>query len=213
MVRAGSRISNEHYSFLLVMDTIRIMYWYYIKQWVTMKLSSVMEEGVKEGICVCRSRFRTLGKQNFHELLDGSSSAGSQPTVETPRDNPKNARQVKSYTSVIIGWILRSGVILSAIIISIGLLLLLLHPGGIAGASISLGSIPHTLSQVWSGLLMLQPQAIIALGLLLLIAIPVVTVITSMVAFTIERDRRFVVIAGVVLAILITSLLVGRGGG
>jgi uncharacterized membrane protein len=60
---------------------------------------------------------------------------------------------------------------------------------------------------------MLQPQAIIALGLLLLIAIPIVTVITSMVAFTIERDRRFVVIAGFVLVILITSLLIGRGGG
>jgi uncharacterized membrane protein len=34
-----------------------------------------------------------------------------------------------------------------------------------------------------------------------------------MVAFTIERDRRFVVIAGIVLVILITSLLIGRGGG
>jgi uncharacterized membrane protein len=60
---------------------------------------------------------------------------------------------------------------------------------------------------------MLQPQAIIALGLILLIAIPIVTVITPMVAFTIERDRRFVVIAGIVLVILITSLLIGRGGG
>ncbi len=77
----------------------------------------------------------------------------------------------------------------------------------------SLGSFPHTLGQVWSGLLMLRPQAIIALGLVFLIAIPVITVLTSMVAFTIERDRRFVVIAGIVLVILITSLLIGRGGG
>ncbi len=77
----------------------------------------------------------------------------------------------------------------------------------------SLGSFPHTLSQVWSGSLMLRPQAIIALGLVFLIAVPVITVITSMVAFTIERDRRFVVIAGIVLVILITSLLIGRGGG
>jgi uncharacterized membrane protein len=154
-----------------------------------------------------------MSKQYFNELSGVSSSAGSQPTVETPRDNPNNARQGKKYSSVIIGWILRSGVILSATIISIGLLLLLLHQGGIAGVGVSSGSFPHTLTQVWSGLLMLQPQAIIALGLLLLIAIPVVTVITSMVAFTIERDRRFVVIAGIVLVILITSLLVGRGGG
>jgi uncharacterized membrane protein len=33
------------------------------------------------------------------------------------------------------------------------------------------------------------------------------------VAFAIERDRRFVVIALVVLAILITSMLIGKGGG
>ena|SRR2546425_419236 len=191
------------------METIKIMYWNYIKQWVTMKLRS----GVKTGFCVIRSRFRTLGKQYFNELLDVSSRAESQPTVETPQDNTNNARQGKSYTSVIIGWILRSGVILTATIISIGLLLLLLHQGGIAGTGVSLGSFPHTLSQVWSGLLMLRPQAIIALGLLLLIAMPIVTVITSMVAFTIERDRRFVVIAGIVLVILITSLLIGRGGG
>ncbi len=191
------------------METIKIMYWNYIKQWVTM----ILRGGVKRGSCAFRSRFRTLGKQYFNEALDVSSRKGSQPTVETPRDNPNNARQGKIYTSVIIGWILRSGVILSATIISIGLLLLLLHQGGIAGVGVSSGSFPHTLSQVWSGLLMLQPQAIIALGLLLLIAIPIVTVITSMVAFTIERDRRFVVIAGIVLVILITSLLIGRGGG
>ena len=191
------------------METIKIMYWNYIKQWVTM----ILRGGVKRGSCVFRSRFRTLGKQYFNEVLDVSSRKGSQSTVENPRDNPKNARQVKSYTSVIIGWILRSGVILSATIISIGLLLLLLHQGGIAGTGVSLGSFPHTLSQVWSGLMMLRPQAIIVLGLLLLIAIPIVTVITSMVAFTIERDRRFVVIAGIVLVILITSLLIGRGGG
>jgi len=59
----------------------------------------------------------------------------------------------------------------------------------------------------------LQPQAIIASGLLLLIVTPVVSVITSVVAFAIERDLRFVVIALVVLAILISSMLIGKGGG
>lgn len=160
-----------------------------------------------------RSRFRILGKQYSNKLLDVSSRAGFQSTVEIPHDNPKTPRQVKDYTSIIIGWILRGGVILSASIILIGFLLLLLQPGGISGVGVSLGSFPHTLGQVWSGLLMLRPQAIIALGLLFLIAIPVITVLTSMVAFTIERDRRFVVIAGIVLVILITSLLIGRGGG
>lgn len=133
--------------------------------------------------------------------------------METHQDTSNPPRQVKEYTSIIIGWILRGGVILSATIILIGFLLLLLLPGGISVPAVSLGSFPHTLGQVWSGLLLLQPQAIIALGLLFLIAVPVITVIMSIVAFAIERDRRFVVIAGIVLVILITSLLIGRGGG
>lgn len=164
-------------------------------------------------IFVVRSRFRILSKKYATKLLNVSSKAGSPSTVETPQDNLETPRQVKEYTSSIIGWILRGGVILSATIILIGFLLLLLLPGGISGPGVSLGSFPHTLGQVWSGLLTLQAQAIIALGLLFLIAVPVITVIMSIVAFAIERDRRFVVIAGIVLVILITSLLIGRGGG
>ncbi len=127
--------------------------------------------------------------------------------------NPEKDTQAKEYTSIIIGWILRGGVILSATIILIGFLFLLLHPGGISELSMGLGTFPHTLGQVWSGLVMLHPQAVIVLGLLLLIATPVITVTTSAIAFAIERDRRFVVIALIVLAILITSLLISRGGG
>jgi uncharacterized membrane protein len=136
-----------------------------------------------------------------------------QPAVDVSQDKPKKLIQTKEYTSSIIGWILRCGVILSATIILIGFLLLLVHSGGRSGPGLSIGIFPHTLFQVWSGLLVLQPQAIIASGLLLLIVTPVVTVITSVVAFAIERDRRFVVIALVVLAILISSMLIGKGGG
>jgi uncharacterized membrane protein len=211
MAQVGSIVFNQDHSFLLVMKTIKIMYWNYNSKWVTIMIRSVVMEDEKSD--VFRSRFRILGKQYSNKLPDVSSRAASQPTVEIPRDNPKAPGQVKEYTSIIIGWILRGGVILSATIILIGFLLLLLQPGGIAGVSTSLGSFPHTLGQVWLGLLMLRPQAIIALGLVLLIAIPVITVITSIVAFAIERDRRFVAIAGIVLVILITSLLIGRGGG
>lgn len=125
--------------------------------------------------------------------------------------NPEKNLQAKEYTSIIIGWILRGGVISSATIILIGFLSLLLHAGGISGPG--LGTFPHTLGQVWSGLVMLHPQALIVLGLLLLIATPVITVTTSAIAFAIERDHRFVVITFIVLAILITSLLIGKGGG
>ena len=100
---------------------------------------------------------------------------------------------------------------MSAAVILTGLLLLVFHPGGLSGHVP--GTFPSTLEQVWSGILNLQPQAVIALGILLLIATPVITVTASAVAFAVERDRRYVIISLIVLAILLTSLLIGKGGG
>lgn len=85
------------------------------------------------------------------------------------------------------------------------MLLLLLHPGDPQ-------VFPHSLNQVWTGLLALQPQAVIAAGLLLLLVTPVLTVTAAAVTFALERDWRYVVIALLVLAILITSFLIGKGG-
>lgn len=109
-----------------------------------------------------------------------------------------------------IGWILRGGVIVSATITLVGLLLLPLRAGSLA--DLHLDALPHSFGEVWMGLLELHPAAIIELGLLLLIATPVMTVTTSAIAFVIERDRRFVVIALLVLAILLTSFLLGKNG-
>lgn len=109
-----------------------------------------------------------------------------------------------------IGWILRGGVIASASVTLLGLLLLPFRPGGLTDHRLE--TFPHTLGEVWAGLVGFHPQAIIALGLLLLIATPVITVTTSAIAFSMERDRRFALIALTVLAILITSFLLGRNG-
>ena len=51
----------------------------------------------------------------------------------------------------------------------------------------------------------MHPQSIIALGLLLLIATPILRVAVSIIAFALERDYRFVVITAIVLVILILS--------
>ena len=154
-----------------------------------------------------------MDKHSSSQLLTVTARAESQPVVEISQDDQKKPIHTKEYTSSIIGWVLRGGVILSATIILIGFILLLVHLGEKPGFAMSIGAFPHTLGQVWSGLLVLYPQAIIATGLLLLIVTPVITVTTSLVAFAVERDRRFVVIACVVLAILLASLLIGKGGG
>jgi uncharacterized membrane protein YfcA/uncharacterized membrane protein len=112
-------------------------------------------------------------------------------------------------TNTIIGWILQGGVMLSAALILLGLILFPFRPGGFSTARLL--AFPQTLGEVWAGLLILRPQAVITLGLLLLIATPVVRVAVSVVAFALERDRRYVVITLAVLAILMISIfLVGN---
>jgi uncharacterized protein len=111
--------------------------------------------------------------------------------------------QSKDYTSNIVGWILQGGVLLSAAIILIGLLMLPFYAKGLSLNELL--SFPRTFSQIWAGLQVLQPQSIIALGLLLLIATPILRVAVSIVTFALERDVRFVVITALVLGILILS--------
>ncbi len=153
-----------------------------------------------------------MDKHSSSQLPTVTAKAESKQVEEFSQDNQKKTQHTTDYTSNIIGWILRGGVMLSATIILIGFVLLLVHIEGQPGFVMSIGTSPHSFSQVWSGLQVLQPQAIIATGLLLLIATPVITVTTSLVAFAIERDRRFVVITSVVLAILLASMLIGKGG-
>jgi len=118
------------------------------------------------------------------------------------------ARHVTATT--VISWILQGGVIASSALIVLGLCLLPTRPGGLEVHRVL--AFPRTLADIWAGLLILRPQAIIVLGLLLLIATPVVRVAVSVVAFALERDRGYVVITLVVLAILILSFLLGKGG-
>ena len=110
----------------------------------------------------------------------------------------------ETFGTNIIGWVLQGGVILSATIIALGLLLLPLRPGGLSLQRLL--NFPQTLSQVGQGLLILRPQAIIALGLLFLIATPVLRVAVSIITFLFERDRKYVVITFIVLGILFFSI-------
>lgn len=114
-----------------------------------------------------------------------------------------------SRTTALIGWILRVGMIVSASLIALGLLLMLLRSGGLTDERIL--NFPHSFAQEWQSLLAFHPQAIIMLGLLVLIATPVLSVAASAVAFARERDPLFMLIALAVLAILLVSL-VSQGG-
>ena len=67
------------------------------------------------------------------------------------------------------------------------------------------------IGEVVGRVLALRPSGFLALGLLVLIATPILRVIGSIGAFVYERDWRFVGITTLVLVVLIISLLLGHG--
>jgi uncharacterized membrane protein len=108
-----------------------------------------------------------------------------------------------------IAAMLRFGVTLAAIVVFIGGLLSLRHPRHAtpdyvhfhAEAALS------TITSIFRGAFHLDPPSIIQLGLLLLIATPVVRVMFCVVGFARQRDRLYIAISGTVLAILLFSLI------
>jgi uncharacterized membrane protein len=58
-----------------------------------------------------------------------------------------------------------------------------------------------------------DPLAVIALGLVLLLIAPVVSVAAAIPSFFVEGDRRYAAVAGIVLSMLLISLLLAGGAG
>lgn len=72
---------------------------------------------------------------------------------------------------------------------------------------------PHSVPSVIRGIEHSQGRALVMAGLLLLIATPVLRVAISVLAFVYQRDRTFVVITSIVLALLLASFVLGKAGG
>ncbi len=117
--------------------------------------------------------------------------------------------------SVVIGTLLRYGVVLSAIIVIAGTIRLATASGlsdtnGLFAYSAD--TIPHgtfslSVSGFFNGLAALDPYSLIELGVMVLIATPVARVTASVLLFAAERDRIYVVITAVVLGLLLFSML------
>lgn len=150
-------------------------------------------------------------KHSSHHSPVVSPEPSSPPPSDSLSPNQEAPSDAQAHSGVLIGWILRGGVISSASIILLGMLLLTLRPGGLSIQSIL--TFPHTLHQEWMDLLMLHPQAVIVLGLLMLIATPVLTVATATLAFARERDRPFIIVSLIVLALLLASFFLGKAAG
>lgn len=118
--------------------------------------------------------------------------------------------------NAVIGKALRYGVVVSAAIIVAGILRLGSSSSFTDIASVlayNAGSIPHgnydvSAGGILRGLATLDPFSLIELGVIVLIATPVLRVLVSVFLFGAERDRKYVAITAVVLALLLFSMLV-----
>ena len=114
---------------------------------------------------------------------------------------------------LIVGNLLRAGVLVAAAVVVFGGVIFLARHGREAphyhvflGEPEALRTAPGILREAAS----LRGREIIQLGLLLLIATPILRVAFSMVGFALERDRLYVGITLIVLAVLLFSLAGGH---
>jgi len=131
-------------------------------------------------------------------------------------------RQDDQRIEIVMGMLLRIGVIAAAVLVAIGGALVLRHPGApvpnytvfhppgehttTASANVPFHSISGVIRRLGSG----SGGSIIALGLLVLVATPIARVIFAVIGFARERDWLYTVVSLIVLAVLAFSLLHGR---
>ena len=112
----------------------------------------------------------------------------------------------------IVSLILRSGVLISGTVVFLGGLLFLARHGGERVDYHSFHAQPaadRLVHGIIAGTASRRARSVIQLGVLLLLATPIARVAFSIVGFALERDRLYVVITSVVLAILLYSLVAG----
>lgn len=127
--------------------------------------------------------------------------------MDAQRGGPSDAQ-----VEVVIGNLLRIGVMLSAIVVLIGGVIYLAHYGNTTpdhrvfhGEPAALESPIGVVRKVGTG----SGEAIIQLGLLLLIATPIARVAFSVFAFAVQRDGLYVFVTLIVLSMLLFSLTAG----
>jgi uncharacterized membrane protein len=112
-------------------------------------------------------------------------------------------------TEVLVATVLRTGVLTAAALVGVGLVIHLARGGTDPKIFDHFIPVPFNLEHVSGmlrGIAALRGQSIIQLGLLVLIATPVVRVAMSVGVFVRERDGTYIVVTLIVLGALLFSL-------
>ena len=130
---------------------------------------------------------------------------------------PQWHEEAVGHVELFISNLLRVGVTVSIGTILVGVVLMFVHhpnylrPGDDLGRLTRPGAaFPHTLAEVWDELRAGRGQAVVCVGLLMLIATPILRVAVSIVVFVVQRDWVFVAVTAIVLAVLLASFFLGK---
>lgn len=125
--------------------------------------------------------------------------------MSTARTENLNDRDIQ----VILGTLLRAGVIISMSIVLVGGVIFLIHNKGVITdykvfkPELSKFS---SISSIFKGVLTFQGDAIVQFGVLMLIFTPIARIVFAIFSFLIERDYLYVLIGLIILAIITISL-------
>ena len=114
----------------------------------------------------------------------------------------------------VVSDVLKYGVLISAMLLVVGIALLVVEqPSGMPSSVQQLASSNYdkptlSLGQLLSGVGQGTAGFVLQLGLLVLLATPVVRVFASVIVFAAEKDRTYMAITLIVLGILLCSILV-----
>jgi uncharacterized membrane protein len=115
---------------------------------------------------------------------------------------------------VVIGWVLRTGVIISVSVVFVGGVLYIYRHGGSIPDYSKFNGVPNfvQLPGIINGIINLKGRSIIQAGIVLLIATPILRIAFSAVSFILEKDYLYVGISLLVLLIIIISSISGHVG-
>jgi uncharacterized membrane protein len=130
-------------------------------------------------------------------------SAPARPVTPAPAQELAQPAHVMAPIERMVSLVLRFGVGLAVAFMAVGLVLAAAGSAGLPAQTVPVRRLPALLLEF-------DAAAYLSIGLLVLIATPFVRVLGSIVAFAGERDRRYVAVTAVVLAVMLLSVALGR---
>lgn len=134
-----------------------------------------------------------------------------------PQEMHKGLSREQLRLDALISAILRLGMLTSVVLIVLGSVLCFIRDSRYESESgfvtlMQHGAFPHTAMAVWTDAIQGGGMGLVMLGVLVMVATPILRVIVSIIAFALERDVIYTLLTAAVLGLLLIALIAGKGG-